>query len=273
MKSRIVTASIGIPILVGVIFAGGIWFSIAVFALAVIGSLELNKLSNKIRFKTPRTMFLICACTIVVFSHFLTMEEYEDYYSFALISVVTAIILVWLIERIKYRTNILDSVTTYLMVICFGGCLAYGILLRSLDNGVYLAYWMILVVMVSDMAAFFVGRSFGKHKLAPNISPMKTIEGAIAGIIGAILTSLIINYIFAKFEIFDLNHSILIAVLGGLLVAITGIIGDLGESKLKRVAGVKDSGTIFPGHGGVLDRLDSVLLNLPVTYYGFVWAS
>ena len=220
MKSRVITASIAMPILFGVIYAGGIWFSVSILLLAVIGSLELINLSKKIGFRSSRSILVICSS-----------------------------------------------------VILFVGSLAYGILLRNHDNGVYLAYWLIVVVIVSDTCAFFVGRRLGKHKLAPNISPMKTIEGAIGGILGAVIASLAIKYIFTELEGFQTDISVSISVIGGVLIGCIGIVGDLGESKLKRIAGVKDSGTIFPGHGGVLDRLDSVLLNLPVTYYGFIWIS
>ena len=220
MKSRVITASIAMPILFGVIYAGGIWFSASILLLAVIGSLELINLSKKIGFRSSRSILVICSS-----------------------------------------------------VILFVGSLAYGILLRNHDNGVYLAYWLIVVVIVSDTCAFFVGRRLGKHKLAPNISPMKTIEGAIGGILGAVIASLAIKYIFTELEVFSIDISVSISVIGGILIGCIGIVGDLGESKLKRMAGVKDSGTIFPGHGGVLDRLDSVLLNLPVTYYGFIWIS
>lgn len=220
MKSRVITASIAMPILFGVIYAGGIWFSASILLLAVIGSLELINLSKKIGFRSSRSILVICSS-----------------------------------------------------VILFVGSLAYGILLRNHDNGVYLAYWLIVVVIVSDTCAFFVGRRLGKHKLASNISPMKTIEGAIGGILGAVIASLAIKYIFTELEVFSIDISVSISVIGGILIGCIGIVGDLGESKLKRMAGVKDSGTIFPGHGGVLDRLDSVLLNLPVTYYGFIWVS
>tara|TARA_B000000460_G_scaffold242342_1_gene209954 strand:+ start:245 stop:907 length:663 start_codon:yes stop_codon:yes gene_type:complete len=220
MKSRVITASIAMPILFAVIYMGGIWFSVSILLLALIGSLELINLSKKIGFKSSRSILVICSS-----------------------------------------------------VILFVGSLTYGILLRNDDNGVYLAYWLIAVVIVSDTCAFFIGRRLGKHKLAPNISPMKTIEGAIGGILGAVIASLAIKYIFTELEVFSIDISVSISVIGGVLIGCIGIIGDLGESKLKRMAGVKDSGTIFPGHGGVLDRLDSVLLNLPVTYYGFIWIS
>ena len=273
MRSRVITASIGIPILVAVIFAGGFWFSGLVLLLAAIGTLELTDLLDKIGFRAPKSILVICVSVIIVLVHFVTMKEYEDFHLLAFIIAIAAIFLVWQVERFKYRTSIIDWLITFLMVIVFGGVLAYAILLRNLENGVYLAYWMITVVIISDTSAFFVGRKLGKHKLAPKISPMKTIEGAIGGILGAVITSVIINYIFTNLKMFDTNISVFVFVIGGVLIACISIVGDLTESKLKRMAGVKDSGTIFPGHGGVLDRLDSIIFNLPVIYYGFIWVS
>ena len=273
MRSRVITASIGIPILGVVIFAGGFWFSGLVLLLAAIGTVELTDLSGKIGFRAPKSILVICVSAIIVLGHFVTMKGYEDFYLLAFIVAIPAIFLVWLIERFKYRTSIIGWMITFLMAIFFGGVLAYAILLRNLENGVYLAYWLISVVIISDTAAFFVGRRFGKHKLAPKISPLKTIEGAIGGILGAVITSVIINYIFTSIEKYDADISVFVFVIGGVLIGCITIVGDLGESKLKRMAGVKDSGTIFPGHGGVLDRLDSVIFNLPMSYYGFVWVT
>ena len=273
MRSRVITASIGIPILVGVIFVGGFWFSGLVLLLAAIGTVELTDLSGKIGFRAPKSILVICVSVIIVLGHFVTMKEYEDFHLLAFVVAIAAIFLVWQIERFKYRTSIIDWLITLLMVGFFGGVLAYAILLRNLENGVYLAYWLIAVVIISDTSAFFVGGRFGKHKLALKISPMKTIEGAIGGILGAVITSVIIYYIFTNLEKFEEDISVFVFIIGGVLIGCISIVGDLTESKLKRMAGVKDSGTIFPGHGGVLDRLDSVLFNLPITYYGFIWVS
>ena len=273
MKSRVITALIGIPILGVVIFAGEFWFSGLVILLAGIGAFELGHLSNKIGFRVPASIFLICVIVIVGLSHFITIEQYENYHLLAAIFAFTIIFLTWQFERFKYKISITDWLISFSTSICLGGGLAYAILLRNLDEGIYLTFWLIAVVMVSDMSSFFVGRRFGKHKLAPKVSPMKTIEGAIGGIVGALVASSIMKYIYASLSDFGSDISIFVFGFAGVLVGCIGIIGDLSESKLKRMANVKDSGSMIPGHGGVLDRLDSILFNLPVTYYGFLWVS
>jgi phosphatidate cytidylyltransferase len=117
------------------------------------------------------------------------------------------------------------------------------------------------MVMMTDTGAYYTGRSIGRHKLAPRVSPGKTIEGSIGGFISAALAGLASKYIFFP-EIPALH-----AVLLGAVVGVLGQIGDLAESLLKRGSQVKDSGSIFPGHGGMLDRVDSILFCAPLIYY------
>jgi len=124
------------------------------------------------------------------------------------------------------------------------------------------AGWLFLVVgatWVMDIAAYVVGRAIGRHKLCPTISPGKTIEGAIGGLVGAVAVAWAMGM--------WLGLSAMQAVLLGVLLGLGGQAGDLFESLLKRRAGVKDSGTLLPGHGGVLDRFDSLLFNAPIAYY------
>jgi phosphatidate cytidylyltransferase len=124
---------------------------------------------------------------------------------------------------------------------------------------------LLAIVMLSDTFAFFVGHAIGRHRLAPTISPGKTVEGALGGLAGGIFGAL-------GAREFGLPHVPLgHAILLGVLVAALGIAGDLFESLLKRWAGVKDSGGLFPGHGGMLDRMDSLLFAAPVLYYYFLW--
>ena len=127
----------------------------------------------------------------------------------------------------------------------------------------YCLFFAFLIAWVSDSGAFFVGRAIGKHKLAPNISPSKTIEGAIGGLICA----LIVCGVYAK--LFLPDHLIALLIIA-LIACIGGQIGDLLESALKRWAGVKDSGNILPGHGGILDRFDSMMIIAPLVYIGFM---
>ncbi len=121
--------------------------------------------------------------------------------------------------------------------------------------------WTLLVILVTwiaDTAAYLVGRSIGKHKLAPHLSPNKTIEGALGGLVGAALVAL------ACFSLFGLPGGPVAAIVSGLLLGVAGQVGDLSESLMKRQAGVKDSGDVIPGHGGILDRIDALLFALPV---------
>ena len=119
--------------------------------------------------------------------------------------------------------------------------------------------WLLLTIWITDSGAYFVGKAYGQHKLAPTISPHKTWEGAVAGaVVGMLLGGLFFSLVF--------HVNFFLSLLVTLLVSSVGQIGDLVESKIKRLAGVKDSGKLFPGHGGVLDRFDSIMLAAPFAY-------
>jgi phosphatidate cytidylyltransferase len=134
------------------------------------------------------------------------------------------------------------------------------ILLKHLHNGSFYLFLLFLITWSTDAVALYIGLKFGRHKLVPNISPKKSVEGAIAGLMGAILISIIANSI-TKYIL--INHAVIL----GLILGFFGQVGDLLESKIKRMAEVKDSDTWIPGHGGVLDVFDSVIFNAPIIYY------
>ncbi len=139
--------------------------------------------------------------------------------------------------------------------------LMHLVLLRQTQYGIQWLLVVMLIVMTNDSAAYYTGSAFGKHRLYPLVSPKKSIEGAVGGLIGSLGGTLV-----AKFTFFpQLTFSD--AVVTAIVVGMFGQAGDLFESLLKRSFGVKDSGTIIPGHGGVLDRLDSILFAAPITYY------
>ena len=135
------------------------------------------------------------------------------------------------------------------------------ILLRQLPEGIALIFFVLIVTWLSDTGGYVFGIAFGRHPLAPVLSPKKTIEGFLGGILFSIAGALLCHAWFISF--ISLSHSL---ILGGLL-AICGTLGDLTESAIKRSVQVKDSGTLIPGHGGVLDRIDSLLLSAPAFYY------
>lgn len=145
-----------------------------------------------------------------------------------------------------------------------GGTLAALRVIDPEEDGPWRLALLLATVMVADTAAYFIGRAFGRTKLAPSVSPGKTVEGGLGGLAGGGLACLVFV------QLSPLSIAPATAVLLGIGVALTGAAGDLAESLLKRWAGVKDSGGLFPGHGGVLDRLDSLLLGAPVLYYYFL---
>lgn len=142
--------------------------------------------------------------------------------------------------------------------------LTYAIPLHGLEpDGPKLLLFALVITWVGDTAAYFVGRAMGKHPLAPVISPKKSWEGAIASIFGALLVAVV----FARWLTVPLTHLLAMAAAGN----IAGQTGDLVESAYKRSAGVKDSGSLLPGHGGVLDRIDALILAIPVVWYYWIW--
>jgi phosphatidate cytidylyltransferase len=126
----------------------------------------------------------------------------------------------------------------------------------------------VLLTWATDGCAYFVGRGWGRHKLCPRVSPHKTIEGAVAGAVGAVLVGVVYAPLILR-HAYGLPFDAVSGGTAGLLISVVGQVGDLAKSVLKREAGVKDAGRIFPGHGGVIDRFDSLFFALPVAY-GFL---
>lgn len=139
--------------------------------------------------------------------------------------------------------------------------LAHLAMLRGLPHGVRWIFLVLLMVMLNDTCAYFTGSFFGRHKLYPSVSPNKSVEGAIGGLAGSILAAGIAHLTFVPWP------GLGVLLLLGLVAGAVAELGDLFESLLKRSFGVKDSGSIIPGHGGILDRLDSLLFVFPLTYY------
>nr|WP_092068257.1 phosphatidate cytidylyltransferase [Dendrosporobacter quercicolus]NSL47023.1 CDP-archaeol synthase [Dendrosporobacter quercicolus DSM 1736]SDL73022.1 phosphatidate cytidylyltransferase [Dendrosporobacter quercicolus] len=168
--------------------------------------------------------------------------------------------------------NIVHAAITLLGIVYIGLAFSHLILLRftdhiviassmlgSLSAGTVFIWIAFIGTWANDTVAFFVGSNLGKHKLCPAISPGKTIEGAVGGAAGGIIVIALLGILLK----FSLLHSVMI----GLLIGLAAPLGDLAESAIKRFAGVKDSGNILPGHGGILDRFDSIMFVVPVVYY------
>jgi len=168
--------------------------------------------------------------------------------------------LVWFLIRAEDARPVVNIALTLLPVGYVGVLAAYGGLLLAFPNGIGLLLGVVLTVVAYDVCGYFVGSRIGTHRIAPSISPNKTSEGLIAGIVGAVLAALIL---VRAIHPWDAGSALWL----GVIVGIVAPVGDLVESMLKRDMNLKDFGTLIPGHGGVLDRFDAILFSLPATFY------
>lgn len=183
----------------------------------------------------------------------------------ALIFLLLLLLLLILFVFRDIKTTLVDSAVLFLGVVYISGFLSHLILLRQMPRGSALILFLLLLIWSGDAAAYYVGKSMGRHHLYPQVSPNKTIEGAVGGLVGSFLATLLAQQTFLP--IFTGADLILVP----LLVGAMGQLGDLTESMMKRSAGVKDSSALIPAHGGLFDKLDSVAFAAPVFYYYLLW--
>ena len=265
---RVVTALILIPLIYFVVrYFPPLFFLFFVASWVLIGQYEFYKFYYK---KSSIFPFLGLIFGAMILFSFYADRYYADRYTLEMKGVVlTAIVILSLSCFIFFKANIHDSVTA-VSVIIFGALyvawpLAHLIPLRGLLNGHNLIFFILIVTWGVDTGAYYTGRHLGRHKLSPNISPGKTVEGAIGGLISCILSALFARWLFLP-EL-SINNTLFLGIVFGIISQI----GDLSESMLKRGAGVKDSGSLLPAHGGILDRVDSVIFTLPVFYYYIIY--
>ncbi|MBQ3385071.1 MAG: phosphatidate cytidylyltransferase [Erysipelotrichaceae bacterium] len=248
MKQRFITAFALIAVLGPILFLGGIPFKILMAVFAIMGSYEIIKLAEA---NWPRPLQLVSYVfsLIIMFANLLGL----NYFFLA-----DCLILICLFTMLVFCKEVsFESIGMMFIFYNMIGMMAAGFMkMYSISN--MMVFYMLFANCVTDAAAYFVGRAIGKHKLNERISPNKTIEGSVGGyIFGAV-----ISFLFAYLTLIKpLNVSVLLIIIGSLTMPIVGQIGDLAYSAIKRHYGIKDFGTIFPGHGGVLDRIDSVCFN------------
>jgi phosphatidate cytidylyltransferase len=259
---RILSAVVFLPAFYFLVRLSPPFFGLLMAAACVLGLLELYHLAESMGFHCNRTAGILLALA-TLYSFF----EPRLPLMLPLVAGLVAVPVLSLLRRRPLDECLGSDAVTVFSALFLGTLLGYQLSLRGLGDelGGDLIFLLFLVVWGGDAAAYYVGAYFGRHPLTPRVSPRKTMEGAAAGIAGSILGALLARAWFFQ-ELRPLD-----CVLVGLLLGLAGILGDLVESMWKRGAGVKDSASLVPGHGGILDRCDSLLFGGPILYYYFLF--
>jgi phosphatidate cytidylyltransferase len=276
LVQRVLSALILLPLLLFTVWLGGGLYVVVALVCGLLALYELFQLFAHTPYR-PRAIGYICVALLMVAATWQSQvaEELVNA-SLAFAVLATLSVEVW---RREHSGSLYNWTLTLSGTIYIGWTFAHFILMRQIDAPLQFgpltflrlepgAAWIVtalLVTFASDTCAYFTGRAIGRRRLAPAISPGKTVEGAAGGLLGALITGALLVALLGL--PISLGMGALIGALGG----IAGQMGDLAESLIKRQTGVKDSGHIIPGHGGILDRTDSLLFTIPVIYYLVRW--
>ena len=294
MILRVLTAVVALAVVLPILFLGGVpgaqvlCIAAACLGLWEYGGLRGSSTGNRVFAMVLAALPILAAGMQVVpppeqeiltgFKHLLTPGDGRprpilsplgaDYVLLALGAVFLAVPIAAVLRPSEIDRAPERIAATLFGVIYLGFTLSFCVMLRALPNGLLWICLGLAVIWLGDTGAYLGGRAFGKHKLHERVSPKKTWEGAIAGLLTSIAAALAARTVYGLLDLWEgppLRAVDAVAV--GLLAGLLGQVGDLAESLLKRAVGVKDSGTLFPGHGGMLDRIDALLFALPGVYF------
>ena len=276
MSKRIFWGGLAALSSVVIIWMGGIYYAVIVGVLTLLALHEYAELLKKQNLRPQTALLAIISIGLLTVIFILAQnprmlpgqfpKNCERFLTLALV-IVFFITLGFELFRGDPDQGLINAAANLFGAVYIGFMFAYILLLRfiSSENGLFYLIFTTFVTWADDTAAYFIGVKFGKHKLSPRISPKKTVEGSFGGLAGGVVTAFFLATLFQEPLFF-------FGILGAIVV-IAGQFGDLIESIIKRNAGVKDSGSFLPGHGGVLDRFDSLLLSAPVVYYAIVYVA
>lgn len=254
LKTRVISALIFVPVILLATYFGGFVFAALMLVIAVIGGYEFGKMLEANAYRLFPWIYYPTAVLLILLAQ---MAPADGGLTAAAVFFGFAAAMTLLIFG-KIRID--EAAVNCLAIIYLPLTLSTAIFMRSgMTDGMYLIFLLLLIEWLTDSGAYFIGSAFGKHKLMPTVSPKKSVEGALGGVAAACVGALLLN-VFTQIAPFWLI--LIIAV----IVSVAGQLGDLCESAVKRWARVKDSGNLIPGHGGILDRFDSMFFAAPVTY-------
>jgi len=284
LAQRVITAAVGIPVIVGLTLIGGLLYAAAAAAIVGIATLEYYAATDPSRsglgrgpgaageresVATGQATRLLQPAPLVgaAAAGALAIAAREGFDELTgLLAIGVGAIFVPLVVRGDPEEGLRDFRWVVPGIAYIGFLGAHLVLLRELDNGDKWVFLVLLGTWSTDTFSYFAGRAFGRHHPVPRISPGKTVEGYVSGYVGGFVSLVALD------AAFDLPMSTLEVTLLGLLFPGAAMIGDLAESLIKRGSHIKDTSELVPGHGGFLDRLDSILFTAPLVYYFVIWA-
>jgi len=267
LKTRVISALVGLALLIAVLWLGSVTLGIAVSLIAAIGLYEFYNSTAAVKNIHPiKSVGYLTILPLLI----LGLKE-TGWFNIDLniLTGISACLVIFssmaFIVFGNKRYNIIDACVTTFGIAYVPFLLSFLILIRNMNYGSILIWVIFIGAWGTDTMAYTCGRLFGKRKIMPEISPKKTLAGAIGGILGCAV--LMVLYGVIVHNVFGLNISSVVLALLGVLCGVISQIGDWSASAIKRYVNVKDFGNIMPGHGGVLDRFDSILFVAPVVYY------
>ncbi|MCM3765733.1 MULTISPECIES: phosphatidate cytidylyltransferase [Bacillaceae] len=262
MKQRIITGVIAAALFLPIVFYGGLPFVLLTYVMATVGLYELLRMKG-LNIFSPNGFLSLVLLWVILFP-----KQYDEiiadfYYSKTELGIAFILLLLTYSVITKNRFTFEDAAFSTLSAIYVG--IGFYFLMEARTAGIVYIFYSLFIIWATDSGAYFIGKAMGKKKLWPEISPNKTVEGSLGGVVCAVIVAVF-------FGLFSEFNASLITIMGiTVVLSIFGQIGDLVQSAYKRHFGVKDSGNILPGHGGILDRFDSLLFVLPLLHLFHLW--
>ncbi len=259
MKQRIITAVIAAALFIPFVIYGQLPFTILIYAMAAVGLFEVLKMRGISLFSVPGIISLLSLFIILMPNSW--SEQIQDITKYSRIEYLFICAILLLIYTVLVKNKFTFDDVGFLLASALYVGIGFHFFIATREEGLAYVVYALVIVWTTDSGAYFIGRKLGRNKLWPEISPKKTIEGFVGGIVVALISAIIFQWIA------NLDISWIALIVVSIVASIFGQLGDLVESAIKRHYGVKDSGNILPGHGGILDRFDSLLFVLPLLYF------
>ena len=263
MKQRVISGAVLVVILAITLYFGGIVTCGLMALVSLVGNMELLRVYG-VNKKTPG---IVCYLATVLYYIAIYLDRMD-----IIVPMMVIYLLVMLAVYVLTFPTYSDKqiMAAFMDFFYVSVMLSFVYLIRNMEHGLVLVLLIFVSSWINDTCAYFVGRALGKHKMAPVLCPKKSIEGLIGGIVGAGVFGAVFGILFDKY-VDTMNYAPLLFAVVGAVGALPAVIGDLAASAIKRNNDIKDYGKLIPGHGGILDRFDSIIFTAPIIYYLLVY--